>query len=234
MTDVFTPEKRSAVMRRVNGKDTAPERLVRRLLTALGVRYRLQRADLPGKPDIVMPGRRLALQIHGCFWHGHDCARGARVPKANRDYWLAFLLTASEVGSIFKKGATISAAMGGCQAEIGVSSAMAAAALTECMGGTQRQSLMAAEIAMEHHLGMTCDPIGGLVQVPCIERNTMGAIKAITASQLALQSTPDYAKVSLDSVIKTMWDTAIDMNSKYKETADGGLAVNVPLSLSEC
>ena len=147
---------------------------------------------------------------------------------------IQFLLTAAEVGSIFKKGATISAAMGGCQAEIGVSSAMAAAALTECLGGTQRQALMAAEIAMEHHLGMTCDPIGGLVQVPCIERNTMGAIKAITASQLALQSSPDYAKVSLDGVIKTMWDTALDMNSKYKETADGGLAVNVPLSLSEC
>ncbi len=145
-----------------------------------------------------------------------------------------FLLTASEIGSIFKKGATISAAMGGCQAEIGVSSAMAAAALTESLGGTQRQAMMAAEIAMEHHLGMTCDPIGGLVQIPCIERNTMGAIKAITACQLALQSTPDFAKVSLDSVIKTMWDTALDMNSKYKETADGGLAVNVPLSLSEC
>ncbi|MBS1512243.1 MAG: L-serine ammonia-lyase [Bacteroidetes bacterium] len=147
---------------------------------------------------------------------------------------IQFLLTASEIGSIFKKGATISAAMGGCQAEIGVSSAMAAAALTECMGGTQRQTLMAAEIAMEHHLGLTCDPIGGLVQIPCIERNTMGAIKAITACQLALQSTPDYAKVSLDGVIKTMWDTALDMNSKYKETADGGLAVNVPISLSEC
>jgi L-serine dehydratase len=147
---------------------------------------------------------------------------------------IQFLLTASEVGSIFKKGATISAAMGGCQAEIGVSSAMAAAALTECLGGTQKQSLMAAEIAMEHHLGLTCDPIGGLVQVPCIERNTMGAIKAITASQLAMQSTPDFAKVSLDKVIKTMWDTALDMSSKYKETADGGLAVNIPLSLSEC
>jgi L-serine dehydratase len=145
-----------------------------------------------------------------------------------------FLLTASEIGSIFKKGATISAAMGGCQAEIGVSSAMAAAALTEALGGTQKQALMAAEIAMEHHLGMTCDPIAGLVQIPCIERNTMGAIKAITASQLALQSTPDLAKVTLDGVIKTMWDTALDMNSKYKETADGGLAVNVPLSLSEC
>jgi L-serine dehydratase len=150
------------------------------------------------------------------------------------DKIIQFLLTASEVGSIFKKGATISAAMGGCQAEIGVSSSMAAAALTESFGGTQRQALMAAEIAMEHHLGMTCDPIRGLVQIPCIERNTMGAIKAITASQLALQSAPDYAKVSLDNVVKTMWNTALDMNSKYKETADGGLAINVPLSLSEC
>ena len=147
---------------------------------------------------------------------------------------IRFLLTAAEIGSIFKKGATISAAMGGCQAEIGVSSAMAAAALTEAMGGSQRQAMMAAEIAMEHHLGMTCDPIAGLVQIPCIERNTMGAIKAITASQLALQSTPDFARVSLDGVIKTMWDTAQDMNSKYKETADGGLAVNIPISLSEC
>jgi L-serine dehydratase len=145
---------------------------------------------------------------------------------------IKFLLTASEIGSIFKKGATISAAMGGCQAEIGVSSAMAAAALTECMGGTQKQSCMAAEIAMEHHLGLTCDPIAGLVQVPCIERNTMGAIKAITASQLALQSMPDFAKVSLDKVIETMWNTALDMNSKYKETADGGLALSV--SLAEC
>ena len=147
---------------------------------------------------------------------------------------IRFLLTASEIGSIFKKGATISAAMGGCQAEIGVSSAMAAAGLTEVMGGTQRQVMMAAEIAMEHHLGLTCDPIGGLVQIPCIERNTMGAIKAITASQLALQSSPDYAKVSLDKVIATMWNTALDMNSKYKETSDGGLAVQLPISLSEC
>ncbi len=150
------------------------------------------------------------------------------------DKIIQFLLTASEIGSIFKKGATISAAMGGCQAEIGVSSAMAAAALTECMGGTQRQCIMAAEIAMEHHLGLTCDPIGGLVQIPCIERNTMCAIKAITASQLALQSAPDFAKVSLDAVIRTMWETAKDMSHKYKETSDGGLAVHIPLSLSEC
>lgn len=163
------------------------------------------------------------LQYFICFCDGND-----------EDKIIKFLLTASEIGSIFKKGATISAAMGGCQAEIGVSSAMAAAALTESLGGSQRQAMMAAEIAMEHHLGMTCDPIGGLVQIPCIERNTMGAIKAITACQLALQSTPDFAKVSLDGVIKTMWDTALDMNSKYKETADGGLAVNIPISLSEC
>lgn len=147
---------------------------------------------------------------------------------------IQFIAVASEIGSIFKKGATISAAMGGCQAEIGVSSAMAAGALAECLGGSQRQVLMAAEIAMEHHLGLTCDPIGGLVQVPCIERNTMGAIKAITAAQLALQSDPDEAKVSLDAVVKTMWATAQDMHVKYKETADGGLAVNIPLSLPEC
>jgi len=147
---------------------------------------------------------------------------------------IQFIACASEIGSIFKKGATISAAMGGCQAEIGVSSAMAAAALTECLGGSQRQVLMAAEIAMEHHLGLTCDPIGGLVQIPCIERNTMGAIKAITASQLALQSNPDKAKVSLDAVVNTMWETALDMNAKYKETSDGGLATNIPISLPEC
>jgi DNA mismatch endonuclease (patch repair protein) len=89
LTDVFTPEKRSAVMRRVKGRDTSPELKVRRALTALGARYRLNRKDLPGSPDIVMAGRRLAVFVHGCFWHGHDCARGSRVPKANREYWTA-------------------------------------------------------------------------------------------------------------------------------------------------
>ena len=163
------------------------------------------------------------LQYLSCF--GPES--GPEIPRR-------FLLTASEIGSIFKKGATISAAMGGCQAEIGVSSAMAAAGLCEALGGTQRQVLMAAEIAMEHHLGLTCDPIGGLVQIPCIERNTMGAVKAITAAQLALQSQPDFAKVSLDVVIRTMWETARDMSHKYKETADGGLALHIPLSLPEC
>ncbi len=145
-----------------------------------------------------------------------------------------FLLTAGEIGSIFKKGATISAAMGGCQAEIGVSSAMAAAALTECLGGDYKQAMMAAEIAMEHHLGLTCDPIGGLVQVPCIERNTMGAIKAVTACQIALESDPDKALISLDAVVKTMKETAQDMNSKYKETSDGGLALHIPVNIVEC
>ncbi len=145
-----------------------------------------------------------------------------------------FLLTAGEIGCIFKKGATISAAMGGCQAEIGVSSAMAAAALTEALGGSPHQAAIAAEIAMEHHLGMTCDPIGGLVQIPCIERNAMGAIKAITAAGMSLQRDPTEACVSLDDVICTMWQTALDMNSKYKETSEGGLAIQISVNVSEC
>lgn len=154
--------------------------------------------------------------------------------KAEPDAWLKFLLTASEIGCIFKKGATISAAQGGCQAEIGVSAAMAAAGLTECLGGTAVQAAEAAEIAMEHHLGMTCDPIRGLVQIPCIERNAMGAIKAITAAQLAVQRSPAEARVSLDAVVRTMWETALDMNSKYKETSEGGLATQIAVNLSEC
>jgi L-serine dehydratase len=143
-----------------------------------------------------------------------------------------FLLVAGEIGSIFKKGATISAAMGGCQAEIGVSSAMAAGALCELLGGTPEQCTVAAEIAMEHHLGLTCDPIGGLVQIPCIERNSMGAIKAINAAELALETDPKNVKVPLDKVVNTMWETAKDMSTKYKETSEGGLAVSV--NMSDC
>ncbi|MFK7983347.1 MAG: L-serine ammonia-lyase [Saprospiraceae bacterium] len=145
-----------------------------------------------------------------------------------------FLFTAGEIGCLFKKGATISAAVGGCQAEIGVSSAMAAGGLTEVLGGSPQQVLMAAEIAMEHHLGLTCDPIGGLVQIPCIERNAMGAMKAITASNLALCGNPENSVVKFDTVVKTMWDTAQDMNEKYKETSEGGLAFNLPVILPEC
>jgi L-serine dehydratase len=143
-----------------------------------------------------------------------------------------FILVAGEIGTLFKKNATISAAMGGCQAEIGVSSAMAAAGLTEIMGGSPGQVLMAAEIAMEHHLGLTCDPIGGLVQIPCIERNSMGAIKAITAANIALESDPEKAKVSLDQVIQSMWETAQSMNERFKETSEGGLAIAV--NVAEC
>jgi L-serine dehydratase len=145
-----------------------------------------------------------------------------------------FLLTAAEIGSIIKKKATISAAMGGCQAEIGVSSAMAAAGLAECLGGSPAQVAMAAEIALEHHLGLTCDPVAGLVQIPCIERNTMGAVKAITASTLAIASEPGHAKIPLDTVISTMWQTAQDMNAKYKETSEGGLALQIAVNVPEC
>ncbi len=152
--------------------------------------------------------------------------------KANFNEVKQFLLVAGEIGSIFKKGATISAAMGGCQAEIGVSSAMAAGALCELLGGTPEQVMVAAEIAMEHHLGLTCDPVGGLVQVPCIERNSMGAIKAITAAELALDTDPKHVKVPLDKVVDTMWETAQNMKTIYKETSEGGLAVRV--SLSDC
>ncbi|WP_100615402.1 L-serine ammonia-lyase [Confluentibacter citreus] len=152
--------------------------------------------------------------------------------EADFNHIKKFLLVAGEIGSIFKKGATISAAMGGCQAEIGVSAAMAAGALTELMGGSAEQVLIAAEIAMEHHLGLTCDPIGGLVQIPCIERNSMGAIKAINAAELAMETNPKDIKVPLDKVVNTMWETAKDMNSKYKETSEGGLAIGV--NMSDC
>jgi L-serine dehydratase len=165
-----------------------------------------------------------AVLMYGwCFVDGFD-----------EDKVVRFLLIAGEIGTLFKKNATISAAMGGCQAEIGVSSAMAAAGLAEVLGGSPAQVLQAAEIAMEHHLGLTCDPVGGLVQIPCIERNSMGAIKAITAANIALESDPGEARVSLDAVIQTMWQTAQDMNSRYKETAEGGLAMQIPVSLPEC
>ncbi|MFO0929486.1 MAG: L-serine ammonia-lyase [Gemmataceae bacterium] len=156
------------------------------------------------------------------------------VPGVDEGQVIRFLLVAGAVGALFKENATISAAMGGCQAEIGVSSAMAAGGLTELLGGSPAQVLQATEIAMEHHLGLTCDPVGGLVQIPCIERNSMGAIKAVTAAHLALEGDPARARVSLDVVIQTMWETAQDMNGRYKETAEGGLAMHIPVSVPEC
>ena len=148
------------------------------------------------------------------------------LPNSDDEGSIRFLLTAAAIGALYKKNASISGAEVGCQGEVGVACSMAAGALAEVMGGTPAQVENAAEIGMEHNLGLTCDPIGGLVQVPCIERNAMGAVKAINAARLALQGDGTH-KVSLDKVIKTMWRTGADMSSKYKETARGGLAVNI-------
>jgi L-serine dehydratase len=149
------------------------------------------------------------------------------VAEANRRRGIRrFLLTATALGSLFKANASISGAEGGCQAEVGSACAMAAAGLTAVMGGTNRQIENAAEIAMEHHLGLTCDPVGGLVQIPCIERNAIAASTAVTAARLALRGDGSHY-VSLDTVVETMRQTGIDMSTKYKETSEGGLAVNV-------
>ena len=147
-------------------------------------------------------------------------------PGANEAGVFEFLLTASAVGILYKENASISGAEVGCQGEVGVACSMAAAGLTAALGGSPGQVENAAEIGMEHNLGLTCDPIGGLVQIPCIERNAMGAVKAINASRMALRGDGKH-KVSLDKVIRTMRDTGRDMQDKYKETSRGGLAVNV-------
>jgi L-serine dehydratase len=147
-------------------------------------------------------------------------------PGYSEDGIVRFLLTAGAIGILYKENASISGAEVGCQGEVGSACSMAAGALTEVSGGTPEQAENAAEIAMEHNLGLTCDPVGGLVQVPCIERNAMGAVKAINASRMALRGDGTHF-VSLDKVIRTMRDTGADMKTKYKETARGGLAVNV-------
>ena len=148
------------------------------------------------------------------------------IPGANIEGIRTFLLTAAAVGILYKENASISGAEVGCQGEVGVACSMAAAGLTAALGGSCGQIENAAEIGMEHNLGLTCDPIGGLVQIPCIERNAMGSVKAINASRMAMRGDGKH-KVSLDKVIKTMRDTGRDMQDKYKETSRGGLAVNV-------
>jgi L-serine dehydratase len=158
------------------------------------------------------------------------------IPGANDEGVVRFLLTAGAIGTLFKKNASISGAEVGCQGEVGSACAMAAGGLAEVMGATPEQVENAAEIGMEHNLGLTCDPIGGLVQVPCIERNAMAAVKAINAARLALRGDGQHI-VSLDRVIKTMRDTGRDMKTKYKETSRGGLATNVvhiPVNHIEC
>lgn len=157
-------------------------------------------------------------------------------PGANEDGIIEMLLTAAAIGILYKLNASISGAEVGCQGEVGSACSMAAGALAEVLGGTPAQVENAAEIGMEHNLGLTCDPVGGLVQVPCIERNAMAAIKAISAARMALRGDGEHF-VSLDKVIKTMRDTGLEMHSKYKETSRGGLAVNVievPVNIIEC
>lgn len=154
------------------------------------------------------------------------CYYNKFVNPVSEDDCIKYLLTAAAIGILYKTNASISGAEVGCQGEVGVACSMAAGALTEIMGGNPSQVENAAEIGMEHNLGLTCDPVGGLVQVPCIERNAMGAIKAINASRLALRGSGTQ-KVTLDKVIKTMWETGNDMKTKYKETSRGGLAVNI-------
>ncbi|GAA3055420.1 L-serine ammonia-lyase [Streptomyces glomeratus] len=148
------------------------------------------------------------------------------VPGADEDGVVRFLLAAGAIGMLFKENASISGAEVGCQGEVGSACSMAAGALAEVLGGTPEQVENAAEIGMEHNLGLTCDPVGGLVQIPCIERNGMAAVKAVTAARMAMRGDGSH-KVSLDKVIKTMKETGADMSVKYKETARGGLAVNI-------
>jgi L-serine dehydratase len=148
-------------------------------------------------------------------------------PGANDDGVIRFLLTAGAIGMLYKKMASISGAEMGCQGEVGVACSMAAAGLVAALHGTSEQVENAAEIGMEHNLGLTCDPVAGLVQIPCIERNAMGAVKAINAARLATRGDGTH-KVSLDQVIATMRQTGADMSTIYKETSQGGLAVNVP------
>ncbi|XHS77433.1 L-serine ammonia-lyase [Burkholderiaceae bacterium UC74_6] len=155
------------------------------------------------------------LHYYSRFFHG-----------ASEDGVIDFLLTAAAIGILYKENASISGAEVGCQGEVGVACSMAAAALCQVMGGTPAQVENAAEIGMEHHLGLTCDPVGGLVQIPCIERNAIASVKAINAARMALRGDGTHF-VSLDKVIKTMRDTGADMMTKYKETARGGLAVNI-------
>jgi L-serine dehydratase len=154
-------------------------------------------------------------------------------PNPTTDGVIRFFLTATAIGILWKEGASLSAAEMGCQGEIGVACSMAAAGLTAALGGTNEQIENAAEIGMEHNLGLTCDPIAGLVQIPCIERNTMGAIKAINASKLALRGDGTH-RVSLDQVILAMRQTGEDMKNTYKETSEAGLALHVPVSVPEC
>jgi len=211
---------------------TAPTNGAAGILPAVGMYWWRFLADSGlGSGNAVTPYGELVgsalLGYHAPAAAGRAVDDGPALADANRRRGIRrFLLTATALGSLFKANASISGAEGGCQAEVGSACAMAAAGLTAVMGGTNRQIENAAEIAMEHHLGLTCDPVGGLVQIPCIERNAIAASTAVTASRLALRGDGTHY-VSLDAVVETMRQTGIDMSTKYKETSEGGLAVNV-------
>lgn len=180
-----------------------------------------------GADNAVTPyGELVGSALLGFHSEPVDVDTEATVEANRRRGIRRFLLTAAALGSLFKANASISGAEGGCQAEVGSACAMAAGGLTAVMGGTNRQIENAAEIAMEHHLGLTCDPVGGLVQIPCIERNAIAASTAVAAARLALRGDGSHY-VSLDAVVETMRQTGLDMSTKYKETSSGGLAVNV-------
>jgi len=185
---------------------------VRYILEDVGADY----VDLARRPAAEGGGMDAVMHYYRRF-----------IGTANQDGINRFLLTAGAIGILYKENASLSGAEVGCQGEVGVACSMAAGALAEVLGGTPRQVENAAEIGMEHNLGLTCDPVGGLVQIPCIERNAMGAVKAINAAKLAMHGDGTH-KVTLDQVIETMRQTGLDMKSHYKETSKGGLAVNVP------
>ena len=178
----------------------------------------------------VLPALALYLLRHteAALPAAHDSIPSSEstLPELHRAALLRYFLTAAAIGILYKENASISGAEVGCQGEVGVACSMAAGGLVAALGGSNAQVEHAAEIAMEHNLGMTCDPIGGLVQIPCIERNGMGAVKAINAARLALADTETH-KLSLDQVIRTMYQTGLDMQSRYKETSLGGLALNI-------
>lgn len=218
-------------------KRRAPE-LYKLLVQQKGVKSIFEQADIMNRLNMyamavneenAAGGRIVTAPTNGAagiipavfkyFQEGHD--------KLNQDDIFTYFLTAAAIGILYKKGASISGAEVGCQGEVGVASSMAAAGLTAVLGGSLEQIENAAEIAMEHHLGMTCDPVNGLVQIPCIERNAMGAVKAVNASRMALIGDGQH-QISLDKVIKTMKQTGMDMQTIYKETSLGGLAVNHP------
>ncbi|MDY0066195.1 MAG: L-serine ammonia-lyase [Steroidobacteraceae bacterium] len=219
---LHVPRRAPALYRELSSK---PEAAMRDPLTTLDwvnlYALAVNEENAAGGRVVTAPTNGAAGIIPAVLHYFHRCT-----PNASEQGIFAFLLTAAAIGILYKENASISGAEVGCQGEVGVACSMAAAGLTAALGGAPGQIENAAEIGMEHNLGLTCDPIGGLVQIPCIERNAMGAVKAINAARMALRGDGRH-KVSLDKVIKTMRETGRDMQDKYKETSRGGLAVNV-------